>query len=241
MIYITGDTHGSFDRIKTFCEKMQTTKEDVMIILGDVGLNYYGGERDRMRKLLVSELPITLFCIHGNHEMRPDTVDSYRMKEWNGGAVFVEDAFPSILFARDGATYCIDGINTAVIGGAYSVDKEYRLSRGWNWFADEQPSDEIKNRTIRALNQREWKIDAMLSHTCPLKYEPIECFLPFIDQTKVDKSTEVYLDGIEDRLQYKRWFCGHYHIDKQKDRISFLYNDIRPFVEDTLSFPGDVK
>ena len=40
MIYLTGDTHGDFDRIIHFCEKMQTTRADVMIILGDAGFNY---------------------------------------------------------------------------------------------------------------------------------------------------------------------------------------------------------
>lgn len=35
-------------------------------------------------------------------------------------------------------------MKTIVIGGAYSVDKFYRLSKGYNWFEDEQPSDEIK-------------------------------------------------------------------------------------------------
>ena len=35
MIFITGDTHGSFKRLAKFAQKMNTTKDDVMIILGD--------------------------------------------------------------------------------------------------------------------------------------------------------------------------------------------------------------
>ena len=34
MIYLTGDTHGLFTRIESFCEKMNTTHEDLLIILG---------------------------------------------------------------------------------------------------------------------------------------------------------------------------------------------------------------
>lgn len=41
MFYITGDTHGEFDRIEEFCEHNFTTVEDVIIILGDAGINYY--------------------------------------------------------------------------------------------------------------------------------------------------------------------------------------------------------
>ena len=45
-----------------------------------------------------------------------------------------------------------------------------------------------------------WKVDIVLTHTTPLKYEPVETFLPGIEQSNVDKSTEEWLDTIEDRL-----------------------------------------
>ena len=53
----------------------------------------------------------------------------YKLQEWNGGKVWVEEAYPNILFAKDGEIYDIAGMKTIVIGGAYSVDKFYRLSR----------------------------------------------------------------------------------------------------------------
>ena len=60
-----------------------------------------------------------------------------------------------------------------------------------------------------------------------MKYEPVEVFLPFIDQSKVDKSTEKWLDSIEDKLEYKEWYCGHYHIDKDIDKIHFMFHTVR--------------
>ena len=71
MIYVTGDTHGDFSRIAHFCARMNTKPDDIMIILGDAGINFYGGWRDLHKKEFISKLPITLFCIHGNHERRP--------------------------------------------------------------------------------------------------------------------------------------------------------------------------
>lgn len=41
MIYITGDTHRDFGRIIDFCEENETTKDDILIILGDAGINYF--------------------------------------------------------------------------------------------------------------------------------------------------------------------------------------------------------
>ena len=39
-IYLTGDTHGQFERIISSCERQQVQPESTFIILGDVGLNY---------------------------------------------------------------------------------------------------------------------------------------------------------------------------------------------------------
>lgn len=230
MFYITGDTHGEFDRIARFCERILTTRDDVMIILGDAGFNYFGGGRDRHVKQRMAEMPITIFSIHGNHEKRPARISSYRITEWNGGRVYVEDAYPNLLFAIDGEVYDLGGTRTIVIGGAYSVDKRYRLANGWSWWDDEQPSDEIRAKVESTLASRDWKIDAVLSHTVPLRYEPVEVFLSCVDQSTVDKSTEQWLDGIEDRLTYRRWYAGHYHTEKTIDKLTLLFESIREFL-----------
>lgn len=57
-----------------------------------------------------------------------------------------------------------------------------------------------------------------------LKYEPVECFLPIIDQSTVDNSTELWLDKIEESAHYLAWLCGHWHIDKRIDKIHFLFD-----------------
>lgn len=224
--YVTGDTHGDFDRIEQFCKSENTSSNDVMIILGDSGINYYGGWRDINAKKRLSKMPVTFFCIHGNHEMRPESLPVYHETTWNGGQVYVEDTYPSLLFAKDGEVYDIGGKKVLVIGGAYSVDKAYRLARGWNWFADEQPSNEIKRRVEDTIDRLGHRIDIVMSHTTPLKYEPIEVFLPFIDQSTVDKSTEEWLGSIEAGLDYDLWLCGHYHVDKTIDKIRLMFNDI---------------
>lgn len=68
MIYLTGDTHGRFERIDAFCEKMQTSRDDILIILGDAGINFHAGALDILRKEHLPKLPITLLYIHRSHE-----------------------------------------------------------------------------------------------------------------------------------------------------------------------------
>ena len=59
--------------------------------------------------------------------------------------VYYEEKYPNLLFAKDGEIYDFDGKKAVVIGGAYSVDKYYRLRNYMPWFESEQPTEEIKH------------------------------------------------------------------------------------------------
>jgi 3-oxoacid CoA-transferase subunit A len=229
MIYITGDTHRNFDRVASFCKTARTTRDDVLIILGDAGINYPQfphDPSDRIFKMVdLAKLPITLLCIHGNHEKRPETIDTYNEISWREGTVYMEPEFPNLLFAKDGEIYSLAGKHCLVIGGAYSVDKHIRISRNISWWPDEQPSDIIKNRVEERLQTEDWIVDVVLTHTCPYSYLPREMFLSYVKEEDVDHTTERWLDKIEQQLTYSNWYCGHFHTDKTVDKIRFMYKD----------------
>ncbi|MEA4821022.1 MAG: hypothetical protein VB122_02120, partial [Erysipelotrichales bacterium] len=46
-----------------------------------------------------------------------------------------------------------------------------------------------------------------------------------ISQDTVDKSTEEWLGKIEERLDYRKWYCGHYHTRKKIDKVQFMFED----------------
>lgn len=79
--YITGDCHANFDKLIYFSRfNRKLTENDVIILLGDVGLNYFGKEKDNVNKQILADFPNYFLCIHGNHEERPFNIPSYRMK-----------------------------------------------------------------------------------------------------------------------------------------------------------------
>ena len=227
MVYITGDIHGEVYRVSEMIEKYEITPNDIIVILGDVGMNYYGNKHgDRRNKKRLNNFDIPILCIHGNHEMRPETLITYREEPWMGGTVYFEEEFPNLFFAKDGEVYDLEGTKAIAIGGAYSVDKWYRLQRNIHWFPDEQPSVEIKTRVEKKLDDLGWQIDAVLTHTCPYGYIPREAFMSCVDQSTVDNSTELWLDTLEKKLNYKAWYCGHWHIEKRIDKMHFLFESI---------------
>lgn len=221
MIYITGDTHRRFTRLLT----TSFTEEDILIILGDAGINYYLDNTDNLVKDFLSKYNNNFFIIQGNHEERPENIKTYKEKEMYGGKVYIEDEYPNLLFAKNGEIYNIENNRFLVIGGAYSVDKYYRLKNKLNWFKDEQLTNKEKKDIINKCAGE--KVDYILSHTCPYKYIPREAFLPGIDERLVDNSMEDFLDKIEEIVSYDKWYCGHYHISKEIDKLEFLYYDIK--------------
>lgn len=226
MIYITGDTHRDFSRIYN----LEKDTDNMLIVLGDVGINYCLNEEDKNCKEYLKKLKLKLFCVRGNHEERPENISTYKEVEMFGGKVFVEEEYPNLIFAKDGETYNIDGKKILVIGGAYSVDKQYRLLHGYKWFKDEQLT---KKEMVTILDKVKGKhFDIVLTHACPYKYEPREVFMQGLDQFKVDKSMEHFLDEIEENISYDKWYCGHYHTEKQIDKLEFMFGRIKIFNKD---------
>lgn len=228
-VYITGDTHRDFRRISDFCFANKTSKSDVIIILGDAIINVFGGIDDELLKYELSYLPITIFCVHGNHENRATNIPTYNEIEFFGAPALAEKRFPNLIFALDGEIYKINGLDCLVCGGAYSVDRDLRLLLNRPWWPDEQPSSIIKHKVEKKLIDHRCSVDVILSHTCPLSYIPTDAFLDDVDQSKVDSSTELWFDSIRSRTEHKKWYCGHFHIDRVLPKMRFLFEDIDVF------------
>lgn len=246
-IFITGDKHGDFIDIPFFCKKFDTTKEDILIILGDAGINYWisdlkpedktelllyeDGNGSKKLKQDLCKLPITFFCIHGNHEARADTILGYTKSIFCGAPAYKQKEYDNIYFAIDGEIYTFNEKEYIVIGGAYSIDKEYRLGKqksgypGYKWFADEQPSVAIKTCVEEKLKEKDWTIYGLLTHTCPKKYMPRDMFLTHFT-FKEDNSTEEWLENVEETVNYKIWYFGHFHTDRIVDKMHILFEGI---------------
>ena len=63
MVYYIGDIHGSKYEVTRFCKRMNLTRSDTIVLLGDVGANYYGNERDLELKRGLTRLKPTFLGI----------------------------------------------------------------------------------------------------------------------------------------------------------------------------------
>ena len=80
----------------------------------------------------------------------------------------------------------------------------------------------------KVLEDHNWKVDYIFTHTSPEKFEPTEMFLTGLNQDNVDKKTERWFNKIENKLDYKKWYAGHYHTNKTvNDKFQFLYEEVQ--------------
>lgn len=180
-----------------------------------------------MNKKRLQDSGRTYFCIHGNHEMRPESIASYQEQLGNFGMVYVEQEFPNLQFAKDGELYDLEGYKTLVLGGAYSVDKFYRLECGARWFADEQITPERRKAILKQITTF-GQLDLVLSHICPYSWQPTDLFLNGLDQSTVDNSMEKWLEEVETHLNYRHWLFAHFHDDRKiNSKVTMLFNTIK--------------
>lgn len=236
--FVTGDKHGNFYKILS--NDIVQNPDNAIIILGDAGLNYYLNQRDyALKRKIMEESKCTWYLLRGNHEARPQSIPNMKMifdKDGVDGLVWQEPHFDRIKYFLDYGEYWINRHPTLVIGGAYSVDKYYRLERAertetnnnpkaTGWFADEQLSKEEMDSALYMFKYLHY--DFIMTHTCPLKWEPTDLFLNGLDQTTVDKTMEKWLDKVENQVGYECWLFAHYHADRvEHNFVHQLYNDV---------------
>lgn len=241
---LTGDTHGgmsTISRVGNIHRNMEDCVPDAtgIIILGDAGLNYYLNKTDKKYKKLLNSQGYHIYCVRGNHEQRPENLGyelSYDPEVF--GMVYDDPDFENIKYFVDGGEYIIGGHSALVIGGAYSIDKWYRLARAGykseeasiaspkvcGWFKDEQLTAEECGDIWDKVQGKHY--DFVFTHTCPIDWEPTDLFLNGIDQSTVDKSMEVWLGKLKDCFTWGVWCFGHYHADRvERPNVEQFYMD----------------
>lgn len=242
---VTGDTHGGFStitRVGNIARNNPELKpeETGIIILGDCGLNFYLNKTDKKYKKMLNGMGYKIYCVRGNHEQRPELIPGMTLEnDFNvGNMTWVEPDYPNIRYFADGGNYVIDGHPTLVIGGAYSVDKYWRLTRaGYSavdaetadpkkcgWFKDECLTQEEMDAIIESNKGK--KFDFVFTHTAPIDWEPTDLFLGCVDQSTVDKSMEYWLSDLKATFNWGVWCFGHYHADRiERPNVEQMYMD----------------
>lgn len=239
---IRGDTHGDFTWMTNGCLDTYKSSETAIIILGDAGFNFHLNKSEQRHKKEINDRGYKFYCVRGNHEERPQNIPNMNRvyDDEVKGYVYMEEEYPNIRYFLDYGRYAIDKYICLIIGGAYSVDKNWRLSRVGlteetndpkksGWFAEEQlTANEMTDCSLWLDTLPDSTFDFVFSHTCPKKYQPVDKFLSFIDQSTVDTSMETWMEAISKKIEVNyAWLWGHFHTDRiEAPHAEMYYRDI---------------
>lgn len=221
---IAGDTHGTYDieKVERFFlgREDEFTKEDYLIICGDVGVCGFEVSVEAEARRILRSLPVTTLFIDGNHEDF-ERLNSYAVVLWNGGKVhFIED---DIIHLMRGQVFCIGEAKFFTFGGAFSIDRMYRR-KGVTWFPEEIPSREEYEEGWRNLEKSGFQVDFILTHTGPRE---IVSAMGYGDLSDEEAGLRQFLQRIADNTDFTAWYFGHFHEDTEvEDQFFCLYDEM---------------
>lgn len=227
-VWVSGDKHGDFNWLPRWCEEHQTTPNDALILCGDTGFLYYGADnwREKHMKRMVAGCPITILCVRGNHEARPENYSTMNFINLDDdpsviSGYYFESDYPNIRYIADGSILDINEKSCLFIGGAYSVDKEFRQLMGYRWFADEELTTEEMVNILDKIDHKYFVY--VFTHTCPEAWQPSDLFMSSIDQSKISHRMEQFLTTVSEIIDFDTWYFGHFHADR-----NILYSPTHP-------------
>jgi predicted phosphodiesterase len=155
MIYLMGDTHGDFTKLKRYSNYLSS--DDIIIHVGDFGI-YHKVLFDWERYLFPEGFPCKLMFIDGNHEDF-SILYNYPIDKKTG----LRPIFKNLYHIPRGSVMEIEGKLFGFLGGAESIDKAYR-TEGLSWWREEQITDEDVELLVNNVANRQ--LDYLITHTC---------------------------------------------------------------------------
>ena len=228
-IIVTGDIHGNpFQRlnVENFPEGKTFTKEDYVIILGDFGLVWDNSAMELACLDWLENKPWTTLFIDGNHE-NYDLLNKFPIEEWGGGRV--QKIRSSVIHLLRGEVYDIGGYKFLAMGGARSHDiqdgvlevgdprikiwkkddfKLFRINH-ISWWEEEIPNEEERKNALKNLAENDYKVDYILTHEAPSSDVVLMDHLLY----HPDEYSKWLEMEIRQKVKYKKWFFGHYHLN----------------------------
>ena len=225
MICVTGDTHHDRERVKEVVNRLELTENDTLIVTGDFGFLYYDTYAEQLVLNALSLLPCTICFVDGNHECFP-AIFRYPEEIWNGSRV--HKIRENIYHLMRGQVYEIEGKKIFTMGGAYSVDRMFRKLNVSYW-EEEIPSQEEMEEARRNLEYHNYDVDYILTHTLPSSVKLLMGY-DVSQEHEEDSDFTDFLDEVREKTSYKRWFAGHFHMNKivsPADNITVLYEGVQ--------------
>lgn len=226
---LAGDAHGNTGYMITLINRTEVQMADRVFVLGDFG--YWEHQHDGVKFLnnvnrYAERSNVTVYFLDGNHDKTSLLLEKYGDNKDDEGFLIVREW---IRYAPRGHRWTWNGTRFAAFGGAYSVDKAWRLEQerkkslaierknafrdpgnqlsldtsGTLWFPEEEMTDDDMTRFLEDRN----RVDIILAHDKPFastpKWNRKDIDLCWPNQNRLQRAVVA--------LKPKLFFHGHLH------------------------------
>ena len=208
MIYCLSDPHGGecSGALTKYLE--EAGDSDLLIILGDLGLKFRDTEENRAFDDMILSAKKKIAFIDGNHE-NFDFLETFPIGERYGAPVRILSE--NVVWLQRGYIYEIDGKSFFAFGGCKSSAKWKPMGL---WWPQEEPTEEQLACAYTSLKAYGNKVDYILTHKCEQG----------IDTTETTGLRKL-CDYINENVDYKMWYAGHWHkYKKDGAKLLFVYD-----------------
>lgn len=208
LVYVTGDIHGDLERFNSPAMK-KLKKGDTLIICGDFGFIWNGGEVEAKALTKLSSKKFNICFVDGTHE-NFKILNMAEISEWNGGKV--HHLGGNLYHLLRGQIFEIEGNTYFTMGGGESPDMEIRMANN-TWSELEMPSQQELVEGANNIDKAGGKVDYIITHEPSAR---IKDFIQLSNAAYKNRATilNTYLEELANSCEYKKWYFGSMHMDK---------------------------
>lgn len=204
-IYFCGDLHGNLEYLKYTINSQHLTNS-VIFVCGDVGLGFQPKWERAIIDIINKKLVLSncyIIGVRGNHD-NPLCFQDVSLVKDNGKPT-------NWLNVPDYTIVNVCNQNILCVGGGTSIDRLYRLERGYGYWSDEY---------IKYCPKVEEHIDIMCTHSAPsfcfpndkggIVYEFAQYDPDLLKDIEQERATmDMIYNDYKDEVTH--WYYGHFH------------------------------
>lgn len=193
VIVVLGDLHGAIEIGIAVAAKARSYRPGLIPVIqvGDLGWH----PRRRLRTP-----PWPVYFVDGNHDHLPSLLEHKHDSP--------AEVAPNFVYCPRGSVLTLDGRRIGFLGGAKSIDREFR-ERGEEWWDEEEPTHE------EAMRLKGQKIDLLITHSPP------SSVVRDMGYSENDYAS-VVVQEIWEELGQPNLVCGHMHRRYRRGKVLVL-------------------
>jgi Icc-related predicted phosphoesterase len=197
-ILFVGDLHGDGDRAERIIEIAKNNSCAEIIQVGDWGFIWPRSNTHKELSLLLQKADMSMRFCDGNHDVHP-VLRSFKEDT-------EENVEPKLTYQFRGSKAVIGGLSIVFLGGAPSIDKDWRKP-GVSWWEEE----EITKADIeKCMRHKYTHVDVLVTHDAPERVPGIKETSNAGFNYRSDSSTNSIASVIR-ALRPEYNIHGHYH------------------------------